>query len=566
MKVQILRLILLGLVWLFFSCSSSEDSEQTTSSRGMITVTSKTPEGTERRIAFVIGNKDYQSLNALKNPLNDATDMTVALKSLGFKVITATNADYRSFTSAFNRFKDELSSSDVAFFYYSGHGVSYSGKNYLMPVDADISCLEQIEEYGFPLDRILTDISAKNVKNSFVILDACRNLPNLKVCNSSQRDLSNSTGLVKPTNNPRGSMIVYATEEGSTADDNTSGRNGLFTGALLEYLTQPNLGIRDILDKTTAKVESQSNGSQSPGRYDKMQGNFVFIQSMDAIPATTATTQAESNPIETSPNIAENGATELNPNKTDNPINAPINAPKISPSIAIPSMVKILGGTFQLGANSEGSKGVTTDVFDFEIGKYEVTVEEYMVFANETKSHYPDWYNWNSNKKYPESVYLENKPNLPIVGIDWEDAMAYCNWLSTKTGKKFRLPTDAEWEYAARGGQKSKGYKYAGGNTLDQVSWNQYNSGHNQSVGKKKSNELGLFDMSGNVAEWCFDTYKVTTTLVKPLGYSPNKIYKKVRGGEWQFLADYNAGIERVTKESKDYSSSHLGFRIASNR
>ncbi|MFN8348777.1 MAG: caspase family protein [Spirosomataceae bacterium] len=121
--------------------------------KGMKPVGGNAPAGTEQRLALVIGNRDYPGVGNLKNPLNDANDMEVALRNLGFEVIKAANTDYRAFLSAVNRFKDKLSSSDVAFFYYSGHGAGYNGKNYLLPTDTDISCLEQIEEQGIALKR-----------------------------------------------------------------------------------------------------------------------------------------------------------------------------------------------------------------------------------------------------------------------------------------------------------------------------------------------------------------------------------------------------------------------------
>lgn len=224
------------------------------------------PAGTERRFALVVGNKDYPFVGNLKNPINDVEDMSLALEKLGFEVTKITNADYRGFMSAVSRFKEKLTNSDVAFFYFSGHGASFGGKNYLLPTDTDTKCLEQIEEQGISLSRILGEISTKNVKNSFVVLDACRNLPKLKVCDNTKKDLFTNVGFVKPTNNPRGSLVVYATEEGSTADENPKSRNGLFTGALLKYLTTPNMTIKAILDKASLEVENQSGGNQSPGR------------------------------------------------------------------------------------------------------------------------------------------------------------------------------------------------------------------------------------------------------------------------------------------------------------
>ncbi len=235
------------------------------------------PTGTERRMALVVGNKDYTDMSKLLNPVNDADDMEIALKKMGFEVIKATNADYKTFVGAVNRFKEKLSNSDVAFVYYSGHGASYNGKNYLLPIDASVTCLEQLEEYGISLNRILGEVSSKAVKNSFIVLDACRSIPNLKMCDKSQRDIFDGAGLARPTNNPHGSYIVYATKEGSTADDNHNGRNGLFTEALLRYLTIPNVSAKAIIDRTSLDVYSKSKGSQSPGRYDEIYGDFYFL-------------------------------------------------------------------------------------------------------------------------------------------------------------------------------------------------------------------------------------------------------------------------------------------------
>ncbi len=131
--------------------------------RGIKIVGGTAPTGTERRIALVVGNKDYQHVQKLKNPLNDADDMSRVLETLGFEVITLTNATYQQLSAGLSRFNGKLTGSDVAFLYHSGHGVSYGGKNYLLPVDAQIECLEQVDDYGISLNRVLGDLAAKQV-------------------------------------------------------------------------------------------------------------------------------------------------------------------------------------------------------------------------------------------------------------------------------------------------------------------------------------------------------------------------------------------------------------------
>ena len=127
--------------------------------------------------------------------------------------------------------------------------------------------------------------------------------------------------------------------------------------------------------------------------------------------------------------------------------------------------------------------------------------------------------------------------SLPVTNISWDNAQKFVQRLSQKTGLSFRLPTEAEWEYAARGGQKSQGYTYAGSNDLDSVAWHPSNCTQPQAVGKKKPNELGIFDMSGNVYEWCYDWYGPYTSdpQTDPLGPTTSSIgYRIVRGGCWQ--------------------------------
>ncbi|MDF7821831.1 SUMF1/EgtB/PvdO family nonheme iron enzyme [Runella sp. MFBS21] len=523
--------------------------------KGMKPVGGNAPAGTERRLALVIGNKDYQKMNPLRNPLNDGNDMAVALEQLGFVVIQTTNADYRTFLNSINLFKDRLSDSDVALFYYSGHGLSYGGKNYLMPTDADISCLDHIEEYGISLNRILSDISAKGVKNSFVLLDACRNVPNLKVCDNTKRDINVNNSLVKPTNNPRGSMIVYATEEGSTADDNVKERNGLFTAALLKYLIQPNWGIRTILDQTTIEVEKRSSGAQSPGRYDKLQGDFVFVQ------------------------------TASQPSKGE-PSAPPVRTEPAKPAVDLEpiTMVSIPGGSFMMGSN-EGEaieKPIhRVTVSNFRMAKYETTVAEFEQFVEDTG------YQTQAEKEKGSTVFVNGKwekksgvswrcntageirprseYNHPVIHVSWNDAVEYCKWLSLKTSQTYRLPTEAEWEYAARGGQQSKGYTYAGSNDMNEVGWfgeNTQLSG-TRAVGQKAQNELGLYDMSGNVLEWCSDWYStnyyINSSTNNPKGGPPGSNHV-LRGGNWFLIA--NSRVASRLSSIPSYCNSYIGFRV----
>lgn len=152
------------------------------------------------------------------------------------------------------------------------------------------------------------------------------------------------------------------------------------------------------------------------------------------------------------------------------------------------------------------------------------------------------------------------------MNISWFGAFEYCAWLSKKTGKPYRLPTEAEWEYAARGSEKSKGYLYAGSDDLDKVGWYESNSGSKtHPVGQKQPNELGLYDMSGNVWEWCGDWYEEdyygqSKGAKDPQGPS-SSMSRVVRGGSWFDDPRYCRCSDRDDVRP-EYRGVILGFRL----
>lgn len=134
--------------------------------------------------------------------------------------------------------------------------------------------------------------------------------------------------------------------------------------------------------------------------------------------------------------------------------------------------------------------------------------------------------------------------------------------MNAKTGKRFRLPFEVEWEYAARGGNKSRGYQYSGSNTLGNVAWYGDNSGSKtHAVGTKQPNELGIYDMSGNVWEWCQDNYYESYTQTNPTG-AVSKVYHGYRGGSWHLSAGYCRSTHNDSISTPDFCYSELGLRL----
>ena len=220
-----------------------------------------------------------------------------------------------------------------------------------------------------------------------------------------------------------------------------------------------------------------------------------------------------------------------------------------------PDMVYVIGGNFMMGCKQDKVSSCEEDelpqhevtVANYYIGKSEVTFDEYDRFCNDTGREKPKDGGWGRGQR-------------PVINVNWEDANAYCKWLSQKTGKSYRLPTEEEWEYAAKGGNKSKSYKYAGGRTIEQVAWYNKNSKNRTSpVKSKKANELGIHDMSGNVLEWCKGWYK---------GYSNSKgidnsnSFRVMRGGSWYGDARAARVLSRVDI-SPSIRSNNVGFRLA---
>ena len=226
--------------------------------------------------------------------------------------------------------------------------------------------------------------------------------------------------------------------------------------------------------------------------------------------------------------------------------------PKVSLDDIMRNMVYVEGGTFTMGATSEQKKPDDDEkpthrvsLSSFYIGKYEVTQALWKAVMGSNPSH------WKGD-------------NLPVENVSWNDCQTFLLKLNAMTGKNFRLPTEAEWEFSARGGNWSRGYQYSGSNVLSDVAWYYDNSGsktHN--VGTKAPNELGIYDMSGNVWEWCQDwkgSY-IGSAQTNPKGPSSGS-YRVDRGGSW-FNFAWSCRVACRYCHTPDYRYFDLGFRLA---
>jgi formylglycine-generating enzyme required for sulfatase activity len=225
-------------------------------------------------------------------------------------------------------------------------------------------------------------------------------------------------------------------------------------------------------------------------------------------------------------------------------------------------MVAVKGGAFTMGCTAEqGSDCYDSEkptrrvtVGDYYIGKFEVTQKQWRAVMG-------------ASATLSNPSHFKGCDDCPVESVSWNDIQEFIKELNRQTGKRYRLPTEAEWEFAARGGAQSRGYKYAGSNNIDEVA--EYDGNNNKStkpVGGKKANELGIYDMSGNVWEWCedwytADFYKTNKQLKDPVNNTPSS-NRVLRGGSWYGNAQ-GCRVSYRYGNTPGHRNYYYGFRLA---
>jgi hypothetical protein len=461
------------------------------------------------RLALVIGNADYQHVAPLANPVNDANDITESLRKLGFEVINEHNTNRHRMIAAIQQFGTRLRDYEVGLFYFSGHGVQSGGRNYLIPVDADIVNQADIESESVDANLVLEQLANNDI--NMMILDACRDNPyDISPANHFQSGLAEMKS-------PTGTLIAYATAPNTASYGDSTERNSIYSKHLLAALRdkkKTSISVLDMLTIVTQKVVAETNGLQVPWKSDSLTQRFCFgtctkpWQSVSQLLSvcekhfnanrlssgrggtalacyeevlTIEPTNADAllgiekiaakyqqwienalakglvnqakqylaslrkiNPE--SPELAELEAqfesTSVSPTKADKNVVQQVFRDPLKDGGFGPEMVWLSAGRFQMGdiqgIGDDNEKPVHwVSVNPFAIGRYEITFAEYDRFADATGLDKPDDKGWGRDRH-------------PVINVSWHDAVAYTQWLTQQTGKQYRLPTEAEWEYAAR--------------------------------------------------------------------------------------------------------------------
>jgi formylglycine-generating enzyme required for sulfatase activity len=448
---------------------------------------------TGRRLALLIGNKDY-SKKPLTNPVNDATDLAAALKDVGFDATLALNLNRRDLDGSVRAFAARVQPGDTALFYFSGHGMEVEGQNYLLPIDFDAQAEEDVRYQALPASQVQDRLHGRGARVSILILDACRNNP-YRSWKSGAGGLAAMSG--------KGAYVAFAAAQGQTADDNPRERNGRFTKHLLTAIRQPGLGIDDVFNRVRDRVEAESGGNQVPFSYSGVVGGFSFVagapervrasaeeESWDEVkdsrrvdllqgfirefPDSPHVRTARLKIAALEPRVAEPRVAE-----TPVPVQQPASGKRVNPKDGL-TYVWIPSGQFTMGC-SPGD----TECYDDETPRRQNIAKGFWLGESEvTQAAY--------RKVTGKSPSPGQGPDRPVDNVDWSQSVSYCRAIGG------RLPTEAEWEYAARAG--TTGARYG---ELDRIAWTNANSGDNpHDVKQKEPNAWGLYDMLGNLWEW----------------------------------------------------------------
>ncbi len=513
----------------------------------MALVIAPTARAETARHALLITNQAYSDLiGRLQNPHEDGRVVASALEKVGFNVVHVKDADKARLQAAIATFIATVARAGndaVAFFYYSGHGAAVAkyGDNYLIPIDAPLTHEAQLPVLAVKLGDTIEGIAAAGARSSFVVIDACRNTPFSSTTKSATKGL-------RAENERGGVMIAYATEPGNVALDNNA-----YARALAREIVRPGQPAVLMFRAVRRSVLKASANAQFPWTSDGLVEEFYF-----AGPTPDAAQDAASGA-----SSRRNGPPEPGTTFRDCPL--------------CPELVVVPKGRFEMGSpagevarrDNEGLRRMVDIPAPFAIAVHEVSFAEWQACAEAGGCPYVP----------PDNGW--GKGDQPVINVSWDDAQTYIAWLQRETGRAYRLPSEAEWEYAARAGTTTPFWQGAtvtpgdanfdGRYGLDGSEVRTPGPDHYRRrplpVARFAANAFGLKNVHGNVWEWVANCYRNPgqahsggRAAVAGANGAPCH-YRVLRGGSWydepaRLRSAYRHSLRPATRVAT------VGFRV----
>jgi formylglycine-generating enzyme required for sulfatase activity len=510
----------------------------------------------EKRVALLIGNAIYLEGNKpVSTALHDVRNLATELRRSNFDVELTENLTRAEMRRVLDAFFAKIQPGSAALFYFSGFGIQIVNQSFLIPVDAQIRSEAEAKRDGFAIDNILSRMAQKGARTKIAIIDASRR-------NAYEARLRSFSAGLWRTDVPDGTLAIYATAPGKVKEDDT-GATSLFMQQLLTEIRDPNNSAEEAFSRTRLAVSAASANEQVPWVVSSLSDDFYFEKSK----GTARTAPPEPGRLGLSPLPAPPPprAATVRPSGADQPGRA-LEASAASVPLTnnfrdcpdCPEMVVMPAGSFEMGAAGANFDGPVHPVIigeQFALARYEVTFDDWDLCLQAGACRFkPDDHGW-------------GRGNHPVINVSWFDAKEYVAWLAQKTGKPYRLPSEAEWEYAARGGTKTLFYwgTQVGARMANCRDCQTGKPAQTFAVGSFPPNPFGLNDMAGNAAEWVEDCWNESYKGAPSDGSAWTNgscSLRVLRGGSFDNPSTYLSSSARFRYDA-DVRYFGNGFRVA---
>ncbi len=553
----------------------------------------------EKRVALVIGNDKYANLAShaqLERAVNDARAVSRAFRDLGFEVTELENASRSTFNAKWQQFllkvsEDDVGEDDVVAFYFSGHGIEVEGLNFLIPSDipnVEYGRQEQIKRESISVSELLLDLKKRRPGVSLLILDACREHPLIP---DESRSAGPKPGGLAKMDAPNGTFIMYSAGAGQTALDRLPQTDpdtvdSVFTRKLLPLMRQKGIEIAELAREVRKQVHALAATvphEQTPAYYDGVLGKFclagceaaeAFALPKDMPPAEITRPDHASAILQVPLQLQMCDGVFVSVAQPESRLCIkPGSGQKFRDCAECPEMVIAPSGGFTMGSPdnepersaSEGPQHKVSIAQPFAVGRYAVTFEEWDACAasNGCGGYMPRDEGW-------------GRGDRPVINVNLDDAKAYVAWLSKKTGQRYRLLSEAEFEYVVRAGTTTP-FWWGSSMTPEQANFDGnhiYAGGCSKGVYRAATvpanyfepNPWGLYQVHGNVWNWVEDCWRDNYEGA-PAGGSAWTIaeckQRVLRGGSWQSDPSLLRAAHRLLVNLPKGRSSDYGFRVA---